>query len=404
MPLYGYRGYRATGKTTSGVIDAEDQSTARRSLKDRGVFLMEPLTETRREASSIFTRLRWATRPGLKDLALFTYQLKTLLTSGLPMIEALTVLVDEESNSRFKAVLAGVRDKVKDGEAIAIALSHDPDVFNELYVNMVAAGDAGGMLEDALAHLSEHLERRERVVSKVRAAMTYPAFMALIGFVILSYLLTSVVPKVVTIFQDVGKALPWPTIVLIAFTGVLSTYWPVILLLIVVISYTGYRFSETDKGRQLFERVVDRLPYIGGTLHSMRTARFGRIMEALLKGGVPLSRSLGIASKAAGHSGMEKVLSNAQEAVLEGQSLTHTLRESGFFPQSALSLITVGEAGGNLEEIFARIGDTKERELDRRLETALTLLEPMMILVMGLIVGFIVFAILLPVLEMSHLR
>ncbi len=365
---------------------------------------MEPLTETRREASSIFTRLRWATRPGLKDLALFTYQLKTLLTSGLPMIEALTVLVDEESNSRFKAVLAGVRDKVKDGEAIAIALSHDPDVFNELYVNMVAAGDAGGMLEDALAHLSEHLERRERVVSKVRAAMTYPAFMALIGFVILSYLLTSVVPKVVTIFQDVGKALPWPTIVLIAFTGVLSTYWPVILLLIVVISYTGYRFSETDKGRQLFERVVDRLPYIGGTLHSMRTARFGRIMEALLKGGVPLSRSLGIASKAAGHSGMEKVLSNAQEAVLEGQSLTHTLRESGFFPQSALSLITVGEAGGNLEEIFARIGDTKERELDRRLETALTLLEPMMILVMGLIVGFIVFAILLPVLEMSHLR
>jgi general secretion pathway protein F len=404
MPLYGYRGYRATGKTTSGVIDAEDQSTARRSLKDRGVFLMEPLTETRREASSIFTRLRWATRPGLKDLALFTYQLKTLLTSGLPMIEALTVLVDEESNSRFKAVLAGVRDKVKDGEAIAIALSHDPDVFNELYVNMVAAGDAGGMLEDALAHLSEHLERRERVVSKVRAAMTYPAFMALIGFVILSYLLTSVVPKVVTIFQDVGKALPWPTIVLIAFTGVLSTYWPVILLLIVVISYTGYRFSETDKGRQLFERVVDRLPYIGGTLHSMRTARFGRIMEALLKGGVPLSRSLGIASKAAGHSGMEKVLSNAQEAVLEGQSLTHTLRASGFFPQSALSLITVGEAGGNLEEIFARIGDTKERELDRRLETALTLLEPMMILFMGLIVGFIVFAILLPVLEMSHLR
>lgn len=404
MPLYGYRGYSTDGKTTVGVVDAEDQPAARRWLKDRGIFLGEPLTETRREPPSIFARLRWGPRPGLKDLGLFTYQLKTLLASGLPMIDALTVLVDEEKNARLRAVLAGVRDRVKDGEAIAVALSRYPEVFNDLYVNMVAAGDAGGMLEEALAHLSEHLERQERVSTRVRAAMTYPAFMMLIGFVILSYLLTSVVPKVVTIFQDVGQALPLPTIVLIGVTNVLSRYWPVILTLAGAISYAGYRFSSTARGRALTEGLVDRLPYIGGTLHSMRTARFGRTMEALLRGGVPLSRSLAIASRAAGHSGMKRALSDAHAAVLEGKSLSHTLRESGFFPGSALSLITVGETGGNLEEIFARIGDTKERELDRRLETALTLLEPVMILCMGLIVGFIVFAILLPVLEMSHLR
>ena len=404
MPLYGYRGYRPDGRTVSGVLDAEDQATARRSLKDRGVFLTAPLSESQREPSSIVSRLRWGARPGLRDLGLFTYQLKTLLVSGLPVIDALTVLVDEEHNGRLKAVLAGVRDKVKDGEAIATALSHYPEVFNDLYVNMVAAGDAGGMLEDALAHLSEHLERHERVSTRVRAAMTYPAFMALIGFVILSYLVTSVVPKVVTVFQDVGKALPLPTIVLIALAGVLARYWLGILVLTVVVAAAASRFLATDTGRRAVERIVDRLPYIGGTLHAMRTARFGRTMEALLKGGVPLARSLGIASRAAGHSGMARVLADAHEAVLEGKSLAHSLKQSGFFPQSALSLITVGETGGNLEDIFGRIGDAKEKELDRRLETLLTLLEPTMILVMGLIVGFIVFAILLPVLDMSHLR
>jgi general secretion pathway protein F len=233
--------------------------------------------------------------------------------------------------------------------------------------------------------------------------MTYPAFMALIGFVILSYLLTSVVPKVVTVFQDVNKALPLPTLVLITVSGVLSRYWPVIFALIAAIAYGGYRFSKKERGRQVIERVVDHLPYVGGMLHAMYTARFGRTMEALLKGGVPLSRALGITSKAAGHLGMAKVLSRAEEAVLEGGSLAHSLRESRFFPESTLSLMTIGETGGNLEEIFARIGEAKERDLDGRLETLLTLLEPVMILCMGVVVGFIVFAILLPILDMSHL-
>ena len=403
MSLYSYTGYSPNGKTASGVIDAEDQATARHSLRDRGIFLTEPLGERKKEPLSIVSRLRWGRRPGLKDLSLFTYQLKTLLISALPVVDALTVLVNEEQNSRLKAVLAGVRDKVKDGEAIAAALASYPDVFNDLYVNMVAAGDAGGMLEEALDHLSRHLERQEKVSTRVGAAMTYPAFMALIGFVILSYLLTSVVPKVVTVFQDVNKALPLPTLVLITVSGVLSSYWPVIFALIAAIAYGGYRFSKKERGRQVIERVVDHLPYVGGMLHAMHTARFGRTMEALLKGGVPLSRALGITSKAAGHLGMAKVLSRAEEAVLEGGSLTHSLRESHFFPESTLSLMTVGETGGNLEEIFARIGEAKERELDGRLETLLILLEPMMILCMGVVVGFIVFAILLPILDMSHL-
>jgi general secretion pathway protein F len=403
MPLYGYSGLRVNGKTVTGVVDAEDQVSARRSLKDQGIFLTESLRLGKKAHISIVSSLRGERKPSRKELSLFTYQFKLLLTSGLPMVDALTVLVNEEKNSRFKTILAGVRDKVKDGEAIAAAVSGYPDVFNDLYVNMVAAGDAGGMLEEALGHLSGHLERQERVAAKVRAAMTYPAFMALIGLLVLSYLLTSVVPKVVTVFQDVGKALPFPTLALITVSDLLSKYWPVVLGLIVTLSYAGYRFSKKEKGRRTLEKFFDHLPYIGGTLHSMQTARFGRTMEALLKGGVPLSLALGITGRAAGHLGMGKVLADAEEAVLEGKSLSHSLGASGFFPQTALSLITVGEAGGNLEEIFARIGDAKEKELDSRLDTLLTLLEPMMILLMGVVVGFIVFAILLPILEMSHL-
>jgi general secretion pathway protein F len=403
MPLYEYIGFNSSGKMVSGVIDAEDQVRARVSLKGKGVFLTEPLRESRKEVASILRRLRWDVKPGVKELSSFTYQLRTLLASGLPMVDALTVLVNEEKNRRLKAVLAGVRDRVREGEGIAKALSCYPDVFSDLYVNMAAAGDAAGMLEEALGNLSEHLERQERVSAKVRAAMTYPAFMALIGFIILSYLLTSVVPRVVTVFQDVGKALPLPTMILISVSSFFSGYWVLLALIIAAASYTGYRFYRSDKGKKVFERFFDRLPYIGMTLHSMHMARFGRTMEALLKGGVPLSRALAITSRAAGHLEMGKVLSDAEKAVLEGKSLSISLRGSHLFTESIVSLITIGEAGGSLEEVFARIGDAKEKELDSRLDTLLTLLEPMMILIMGVVVGFIVLAILLPIFEMSQM-
>jgi len=403
MPLYKYTGLSPAGKSVSGVIDAEDQTNARLSLKGKEVFLTGPLTESYKEQATISGRLRWESRPGLKELSSFTYQLKVLLSSGLPMVDALTVLVDEEKNSRLKAILASVRDGVKEGKTVAAALSLHPDVFNDLYINMVAAGDAGGMLEDALGHLSGHLEMQEKVSARVRAAMTYPIFMALIGLIILFYLLTSVVPKVVTVFQDVGKALPIPTLLLIGVSGFLSDYWPVVLMLLAAISYSGYRFSKTDKGRAAIEQLFDNLPFIGGTLHSMYMARFGRTMEALLKGGVPLSRALEITGKAAGHTEMKKALSLAEKAILEGKSLNQSLRGTELFPQSVISLISVGEAGGNLEDIFARIGDAKEKELDSRLDTLLTLLEPMMILIMGFVVGFIVLAILLPIFEMSQM-
>lgn len=402
MPLYKYTGLSSSGKTVSGVIDSEDPAKAKSSLKEKGIFLSEPLSESRKGQGSILNRFRLERRPGLKELSSFTYQLKTLLSSGLPMVESLTVLVNEEKNVRLKTVLAAVRDRVKEGEAIASALSSYPEVFNDLYVNMAAAGDASGMLEEALGNLSEHLERQERVSTRVRAAMTYPAFMALIGFLILSYLLTSVVPKVVTVFQDVGKALPLPTLMLITFSDFLSGYWPLLLVLIATASYMGYRSSKGVRGKKAIERLLDRLPFISGTIHSMNMARFGRTMEALLKGGVPLSRALAITSKAAGHTGMETALSSAEKAVIEGKSLTQSIRESTLFPESVVSLITVGETGGNLEEIFARIGDAKEKELDSKLDTLMILLEPMMILVMGLIVGFIVLAILLPIFEMSQ--
>lgn len=402
MPLYEYSGLSSSGKTVSGVIDADDPVKARSSLKEGDIHLTEPLRESRKGQASIINRLRRSSRPGIKELSSFTYQLKTLLSAGLPMVEALTVLVNEEKNSRLKTILADVRDRVKEGEGIASALSKYTEAFNDLYVNMVAAGDASGMMEEALGNLSEHLERQEKISTRVKAAMTYPAFMALIGFLILSYLLTSVVPKVVTVFQDVGKVLPLPTIILITVSDFLSGYWPFLLTIIVIASYLGYRSAKGIKGRKTIERFLDMLPYLNVTLHSMYLARFGRTMEALLKGGVPLSRALSITSKAAGHIGMERVLSSAEKAVIEGRSLTSTLRGSPLFPESVVSLITVGEAGGDLEDIFARIGEAKEKELDSRLDTLLTLLEPMMILLMGLIVGFIVLAILLPIFEMSQ--
>lgn len=403
MPLYEYTGYTSAGKSVSGVIDADDQGNAKLYLKEKEVFLSEPLKESRKKYISLINRFKLSVRPQHKELSSFTYQLRTLLISGLPVVDALTILVNEEKNRRFKGVLADVRDKVKDGDSIAAALSNHPDIFSGLYVNVVAAGDAGGMLEDALNHLSVHLERQENIFKKVRAAMTYPIFMSLIGIIILFYLLTSAVPRVVIVFHDVGRALPMPTVLLIRISEFLSSYWTFIFMLLAAIIYSIYRFSKRPRGRELLERFLDSIPYIGGTLQSLHIARFGRTMEALLNGGVPLAKALAITSKAAGNMKMEKILSDAEKDIIEGKSLSGSLRDSDIFPESILSLIAVGEAGGNLEDIFAKVGDAKEKELDSKLNVLLTLLEPIMILFMGLIVGFIVLAILLPIFEMSQI-
>ena len=401
MPLYKYTALNSNGKTISGIIDADDNGKARSLLKERGLFLTLPLMESGTGETQFLGRLRLGARPGLKELSSLTYQMRTLLSSGLPMVEALTILVDEEKNTRLRTALADVRDSIKDGGTIAAALSKHPDIFNEMYVNLVEAGDIGGMLENSLGYLSEHLERQERVLSRVRAAMTYPIFMTLIGLIILSYLFTSVIPKVVTVFHSTGKALPLPTIILIGISSLLSAYWPISLVLTVVSLYWGYRFAKKDKGRRIVEGLLDSLPYISATLHSMYMVHFGRTMEALLRGGVPLSNALAITGRAAGHGEIRRLLSNAEKAVLEGKTLTMALKDSPYFPQSVVSLIRVGETGGNLEESFARIGAAKEKELDGRLDTLLTLLEPMMILLMGVVVGFVVLAILLPIFEMS---
>jgi general secretion pathway protein F len=401
MPLYKYKALNSTGNAISGIIDADDNGKATSLLKEKGFFLTEPLMESGKVEAQLFGRLRLGVRPGLKELSSVTYQMRTLLSSGLPMVEALTILVDEEKNTRLKTVLADVRDSVKEGGTIAAALSRHPDIFNEMYVNLVEAGDIGGMLEDSLGHLSGYLERQERVVSRVRAAMTYPLFMTFIGIVILSYLFTSVIPKVVTVFHGTGKALPLPTIILVGISGLLSAYWHIVLVFTAVALYWGHRFVKKDKGRKIMERLLDNLPYISATLQSMYMVHFSRTMDALLRGGVPISKAIAITSRVAGHGEIRRTLSDAEKAVLEGKTLTMALKDSPYFPQSVVSLIRVGETGGNLEESFARIGAAKEKELDSRLETLLTLLEPMMILFMGAVVGFIVLAILLPIFEMS---
>lgn len=401
MPLYEYEGVNSQGEKVAGFIDAESIQKARITLKQSGIFITRALSEGKE-------RHTWR-KPALKSISSATFQLKTLLSAGMTVINAMNALVEQESNRYLKRVLANVRDMVVEGKSLSSAMSCHPMVFNDLYINMVVAGEASGNLESALEGLCTHMDRQEKVSLKIKSALAYPLLMTVVGAFILFYLLSSVVPKVVSVFSDTEKVLPLPTLVLIFLSGVLSKYWYLFLGAIAGIGYVANRALKTERGRRLKELVLDRIPYTGNMVNLLLIFRTARAMEMLLSAGVPLLHALSVVKKIAGHKGFEGILHKAIDGIKEGKGLADSLSagvrmsslKSQIFPAGIIGMIKTGERSGEIEMVFRKIADSSEKEIEMRLEGLLSIIEPALILIMGVIVGFIVLSILLPIFEMS---
>jgi general secretion pathway protein F len=405
MPVFEYKALSAAGKPVTGLREADSPKTLRANLRREGVFLTEVLGQKREaQASRDVDVKRWVLgRVSAQDLAIATRQLSVLVGAGIPLVEALTALVDQVEHEKLKRVLGEVKQKVNEGAALADALGAHPRIFGDLYVNMIRAGEHSGALEIVLVRLADFTESQARLRSKIAGTMAYPAAMMVIGSVIMGILFTVVVPKITRIFENTSAVLPWYTRVLIAVSRFAADWWWAIVLATGAAVYGFFRWKRTPEGRARWDRFVLRVPIFGPLLRQIAIGRFARTLSTLLRSGVPLLTAMDIVKNVLGNTRLAQVVDEARDSIREGESIAAPLKRSGEFPPLVFHMVAVGEKSGALEEMLGNVANAYESQVETTIGALTSLLEPVMIVGMGVVVGFIVFSVLMPILQINNL-
>ncbi len=407
MPVFAYRGLDAGGRSVKGVVDADSARTARAKLRATGTYpteLNEESTAAEREvARKEWLPSLWRRKMPASDLALLTRQLSALLGAGVQLVEALGALSEQSARAATKRMLSQVRERVREGSSLADALTAHRDVFSDLYIGMVRAGEQAAALEAVLDRLAEYSERQSDFVTKVRSALTYPIIMMCVGTAIMAFLVAYVVPQVATIFEQQHAALPLATKILISFSGMVTTYWLPIGLLIValVAGFTGA--MATPRGRRVYDTLILKLPYIGPTIIRIICARFARTLATLLASGVQLLPALDAVKGVVTNGLLKDAVEKSRESIREGHGMGETLAQSGLFPPLLIAMIRVGERSGELERMLERVADNYEREVSHSLSQMTTVLEPVMTLAMAAVIVFMMLAVLMPIFQLNQL-
>ena len=408
MPVYEYTALDAKGKMTSGIIDADGARAARQKLRASGIFPVDVKETQEKEITEIKTTRvvnlsRYLRRVKPAEIAIMTRQLSTLITAGFPLVSAIDALVPQTKSHRLKTVLAQVKDGIVEGQSFAQVLSQYPKIFTPIYVNMVRAGETSGTLEIVLERLADITEKQQDLTNRIQTALAYPLFMCVIGTIVLFVLLTYIVPSITAIFLDMGQALPTPTRLLIFLSNFFKSFWWIILIVVIGAGIALHRAKKTDKGRYAYDKTILALPLLGVLARKLAVARFTRTLGSLLENGVSMLIALDIVKNIAGNVLLSGAVEKAAQEVGKGQALWAALKEGQVFPQLSIQMIQVGEQSGELEGMLNKIADVFEKEVENSVMRLTSYLEPVMILVMGCIVGFIVLSICLPIFEMNQL-
>ncbi len=410
MPVYQYKGYRNDGGAATGIIDAESPKVARVKLRKVGVFPTD-MVEQGLATTTSSTNTSGRTTPGIgrspalstTDVAMMTRQLATLLVAGLPLVEALGVMVDQTEKKPVKSLMADIREEIRGGASYSAVLERYPREFSQIYVHMVRAGEASGALDQILFRLAEFLEKQLALKHKVTNAVLYPALMLIVGVTVLFFLMTFVVPKITAVFTSLKQALPWPTVVLMSISHFLADYWAIILGGVSVIVWATRRAIKTDAGRLTADRWLLKMPLMGEVARMVAISRLTSTLATMLASGVQLLDAMDVAKRVMNNRVLEYAVEGARQNIREGETIAEPLKRSGEFPALVTHMIAVGERSGEMEEMLRRIGNIYDGEVDRVITRFTSLLEPIMILIMGILVFCIVVAILLPIFEMGQM-
>ena len=425
MPIFEYKALTSNGRTKKGIVDADTARDARSKLRNDHMHVTEMWEVADRKQAkkdkSVSKRTRKTTpakgkKPGgilskeieifqptisTRDLATFTRQFATLLRSGIQLADALNALVEQCGDSHFERVLRNVKEEITSGNNLAEAMAKHPRFFSDLYVNMIRAGEASGHLDIVLTRIADYLQKEASVKGKVLAAITYPAIMVVVGLAVVIFLMTYVVPKITRILKDRGQPLPWITELLMGISDFTKDYWFYVLFAFVIGIIFLKGMIGTDAGRLKFDSLKLRLPIFGNLFSKQAISRFAMTFSTLLKSGLPALDSLRIVALVVNNAKLTQVINDIHARIIEGADIATPIRKSKVFPPMVGYMVAVGEQSGQLEEILDRIAESYEEELDLSIQRLTAMIEPIIIILLAVVVGFIIAAVLLPLLDFS---
>ncbi len=401
MAVFDYEAIAGSGKQVRGVIDADSPAAARRKLREQELFPTSVRESSGKASATTDVMGGSLSRIKGRDIALMTRQLAVLLEAGMSLVEALTALLEQTGNPRLKKIVFDVRDRVNEGMTLADALAQHPRAFNALYANMVRAGEASGALESVLMRLADLLERNVRLRARVISALAYPVLMACVSVGVIVFLLMVVVPKIVGTFERQNVELPTITKAMLFTCDFLYAWWWAVLLVAVGGLLTWRAWVKRPEGRLKWDRFKMALPYAGDLYLKVVCTRFSRTLGSMLESGLTMLNALEVVKSVLQNRQAEQIMDDVKTQVRRGRNLSEPLRESAMFPPMLVHMVELGQRSGELPAMLLRTADTYDEEVNMAVDALVSLLEPIIILVMGVFVGFLVIAVLLPVLTIS---
>ena len=399
MPQFKYQVKKGPGAATTGLLEAESQRAAIARLRDMGYF---PISIEEYEGEQRKDTLRQAlSRIRLKDRNVFFRQLANLIESGMPITRALGTLIEQTENAALIRIITQLREDVQKGSSFADAMERHPKLFPPILSNMIRAGESGGMLEEVLWRIVSFGEQEDELRGKAVSAMIYPMFLLVIGSTAIFILVSFVFPKFVVIFKDFNATLPWPTRVVMAVCGFMGHFWWAVLLAAAGVIAASVSYFRSAAGRKRFDTALLRIPIVGAVAQRYEMAKFARTLGTLLDNGVPVLTALKITVDTLSNVAIAEEVSTIHTRVLEGDSISDSLRQTRHFPPMVINMFAVGEESGRLGAVSKRIADAYDTEVDRSVKAMSALFEPILIVIMGIIIGFLVIAMLLPMLTLS---
>jgi len=394
MPTFEYKAYDKEGNPKSGIVEAANEEAAAALLRDMNLTVVSLEMKVKPVWEITIPALRVVSQ---KEIVVFSRQLATMIKSGLTLVNALRILQEQTENKEFKKILDKIATDVEAGTNLSRAMSKHPKVFNKVYVTMIRSGEASGKLDEVFLRLADQLEKNYGMIAKIRSAMAYPAFILVALVAVAILMIVMVIPQLKSLFEESGIQLPWTTRLLLAVSNFFRDYWYIALLIIVGVVF-GFRFwISTKEGRKSWDKIKLKIPVFGNLARKIYMARFTRTLGTLIAGGLPILEALEITSEAIGNTLYQEGVEEAAKKVETGASLGTTLRKNKNFPVMVAQMIEVGEKTGNVEEILSRLADFFEAEVDAMTKTLSSLLEPILMVIMGIGVAIIVASVIMPI-------
>ncbi|MBN2724130.1 MAG: type II secretion system inner membrane protein GspF [Deltaproteobacteria bacterium] len=408
MPVFQYKCVDTAGKPVSGSKEADSEKALRASLRKEGLFLQEYKKSTEKgKGLQREIEIGFLNTVSVADIALITRQLATLLRASVPLTESLAAISEQLANDKKRRKLSNIISEVKrsvnEGLSLAESLSKHPKEFNQFYVSMVRSGEAAGNLDEVLRTLSEFLEKQKKLKDKIRSAMTYPMVMGVVTVIIIGILMTSVVPNVVSVFEDTDQTLPIYTKILIGTSEFVSSWWLMLIVAFSLYVYIFRKWKASVSGRRNWDSFVLKVPVVGELVRKVAISRFTATMGTMLTSGVPILKALEIVKAVMGNVILQEVVDDVESAIREGKGIGKTLELSGEFPPLVTHMIAIGEKSGQLEEMLKNVAMAYEDEVETAITRLTSVLEPLMIVTMGSVVAFVVFSILMPIMQMNNI-